>query len=81
MFEAFDYIKECLISEKSPADEVLVIDGVICIRVDNVLLGVKIESIKISLNKPEKKPVKKAPKKKSKKKTPSKKKTVEKPSP
>jgi len=85
MEEVFDYVKSCMIAEKSPAEEVLVVDGTICVRVDNVLLGIKIEPIKLEPNKLEKKVEKKDPAKKKgtskKKKSTPKKPTEEKPSP
>jgi len=69
MNEAFEYIKNSLISEASPAEEVLVIDGVICIRVEGELLGVKIEPIKLAINKPKVKVPQKASKKRTTKKS------------
>jgi len=64
MSEIFDYIKNSLIMDESPADEVLVIDGIICIRVNGELLAVKVGPINISITDPEKKPAKKKPVKK-----------------
>ncbi|MCK4815965.1 hypothetical protein KA005_09345 [bacterium] len=78
--ELIKYIRDTMAEDSSPAEEVIVIDDTICVRIDGELIGIKlVESIEISLGKDKKAKVTKKNPAKKKSKKPTKKTTPEKP--
>lgn len=50
-----DYVKNSMIDQKSPAEEVLVVDDTVCVRVKGTLFGIKIKQVKVKIDNEKKK--------------------------
>lgn len=76
--ELLKYIRDAMVCDGSPAEEVLVVNDIVCVRIDGELIGIELTPIEISLDKDKKTKVtkKKPTKKKSSEKKPTKSKSA-----